>query len=293
MMARVTTEGEVKNIAWNLRAEAGKSSSEDDKAPGRTMRRVYRVVMSMKHLEPADERSVEILCYGLDITHFESEKLEQMGFLMGGMVHDLKTVIRHWDAYVSLTKEYVKGSGEITLTKARRGLNRLRYVSERYNVLVSSDRLFRRNESVNVNRLCSEQIEEFADAYPNIEFRFEVVPEEFCFRLKGKKVALRILLDNILTNGIEAIGDEDGEIVTRIASEKGFTCLTIWNSGPTASEQQLRTFFQLFRTTKKKGLGMGNFITYRIVQLHGGHVAVDNTSEPPGVVVNLVFPKGK
>jgi signal transduction histidine kinase len=52
--------------------------------------------------------------------------------------------------------------------------------------------------------------------------------------------------------------------------------LTIHDNGPGLSQEQRRRVFELFYTTKSRGMGLGLAITKRIVEAHGGRISVED-----------------
>lgn len=97
---------------------------------------------------------------------------------------------------------------------------------------------------------------------------------------------------NLLKNAIEAT--EDGgriEVTARLdrAGEKRSVTAWIRDQGPGISQRNLKTIFQPFFTTKKKGTGLGLCIVKKIMDAHGGEISI---SCPPdkGTEVQLVLP---
>lgn len=97
---------------------------------------------------------------------------------------------------------------------------------------------------------------------------------------------------NVLKNAIEA--SEPGGIIMISASAEetgGGTAVTVVvsDSGPGISQRNLGTVFKPFFTTKKKGTGLGLAIVKKIVDAHGGNIAIESV-EGRGTVVRLTFP---
>ncbi len=65
--------------------------------------------------------------------------------------------------------------------------------------------------------------------------------------------------------------------------------LGVQDSGPGISPEVLERMFNPFFTTRRTGTGLGLAIVHRIVEAHGGHVAVSNRTAG-GAVVELCLP---
>ena len=63
------------------------------------------------------------------------------------------------------------------------------------------------------------------------------------------------------------------------------------DNGPGLSSEQRRRIFEPFFTTKTKGTGLGMAIAQRIVEAHGGQIAV-GTPPGRGAEIQLLLPRG-
>jgi signal transduction histidine kinase len=100
---------------------------------------------------------------------------------------------------------------------------------------------------------------------------------------------VRTVLDNLLLNALEALGDE-GEVRIRTVAHNGSVSLEMSDTGPGIPDSVLRAgLFTPFNTTKPHGLGIGLYQVKFIVHAHGGHLQV--TSAPGrGTAVRITFP---
>jgi signal transduction histidine kinase len=114
-------------------------------------------------------------------------------------------------------------------------------------------------------------------------------PDEFAGWFDPPKVE-RVLL-NLLFNACEAMAPESGKIeVTAHASEHGFK-IRVADNGPGIPDSIRDSLFQPFVSHgKEKGIGLGLTVVQKIMQGHGGTVAIVKTSSQ-GTVFELVFPQ--
>jgi signal transduction histidine kinase len=98
------------------------------------------------------------------------------------------------------------------------------------------------------------------------------------------------VLRSLLANAIEAL-DRDGEITVRGEWERGRSqvTLSVQDSGPGMTNDQLRRAGKPFHTTKPRGLGVGLALARRVIERFGGRLEID--SEPGiGTTVRLHMP---
>jgi signal transduction histidine kinase len=67
--------------------------------------------------------------------------------------------------------------------------------------------------------------------------------------------------------------------------------VAVRDQGPGLSPEQRQRIFEPFFTTKTKGTGLGMAITRRIVEAHGGRIAVGETAGP-GAEILITLPRG-
>jgi len=97
------------------------------------------------------------------------------------------------------------------------------------------------------------------------------------------------VFNSLIANAVEAI-ERDGRIV--VSAERatdGHLRVSIQDSGPGMSGEQLARAFKPFHTTKAKGLGIGLALARRIVERFGGSISL--ASKPGGgTTVDVVLP---
>jgi len=105
--------------------------------------------------------------------------------------------------------------------------------------------------------------------------------------LLGSEDALQQAFMNLFLNAMDAMAQGGSlSVTTRVAEyapagtgSQGRIHITIQDTGPGISPENISRLFEPFFTTKPHGTGLGLSITRRIVEEHGGSVAVES---PPG-----------
>ncbi len=108
-------------------------------------------------------------------------------------------------------------------------------------------------------------------------------------RIVGDAAQLRQVIHNLLQNAQDAMGESAAPGIT-VASAPAANGVrfTVTDNGSGFPEHLMQRVFEPYVTTKPKGTGLGLVIVKKIVEEHGGSVAIRNI-EPRGaqVVINL------
>jgi signal transduction histidine kinase len=100
---------------------------------------------------------------------------------------------------------------------------------------------------------------------------------------------LEQILDNLLDNAIEAVGDQAGTVRVSVGkSEKGAT-LTVADDGPGMTPQERSRAFLRFTTGSQSGTGLGLAIVHRLVTANGGAIRLADTPGG-GLTVEVELP---
>ena len=108
--------------------------------------------------------------------------------------------------------------------------------------------------------------------------------------VNGDATRLRQIIHNLLQNAQDALkGVEKPQITLHTKEQKGEINLCVEDNGSGLSEKILSSAFDPYRTTKTKGTGLGLAIVKKIVEEHGGHIAITNRSAG-GARVSVALP---
>jgi PAS domain S-box-containing protein len=89
---------------------------------------------------------------------------------------------------------------------------------------------------------------------------------------------LKIVFQNLLVNGVQAMHGQ-GDIRVTLETIDGLARVTFRDAGPGIAPDVLDKIFTPFFTTKARGTGLGLATAKRIVEAHGGRIAI---ACPPG-----------
>jgi signal transduction histidine kinase len=93
--------------------------------------------------------------------------------------------------------------------------------------------------------------------------------------LQADPKLLKQALLNLVLNAEEAM-PAGGELIVRTASDPEAVQIDVTDTGAGIPDHQLAKIFNLYFSTKETGSGLGLCTTRRIVELHGGSIAVES-----------------
>jgi len=139
-----------------------------------------------------------------------------------------------------------------------------------------------------------ESVYESFDLTTVIEAAVNIVSRENAFRsvtlqkdlqtgipeLQGDPIQIQQVVINLLINAMDAMTDQPAAarrvfLSTRSDQDRG-VIVTVIDSGPGLTTDQIETAFDPFYTTKPKGMGLGLSVSRTIIEVHGGHIWVEN-----------------
>ncbi len=237
----------------------------------------------------------------LEARLLESEKMEALGRLVGGVAHDFNNILTAITLHADLLRER---HGEGT-----RELQEVREAAERGADLVRQLLTFARqhpaaSQVVSLNRVISSMS---AVVDPLIGEDIELVSELAAERdsVRADPAQLQQVVLNLVMNARDAlpkggrirIGTSETVLNAREASRRGmaagpYVCLVVEDNGCGMNEEVLARVFEPFFTTKAHGTGtgLGMSMVYGIVKQAGGSVTV-TSNQGKGTRVTVLFLK--
>ncbi len=94
--------------------------------------------------------------------------------------------------------------------------------------------------------------------------------------LQSDKRQLEVLMSNLISNSVDAIGEKIGIITIRLEVDSQNTVIEVEDSGSGIPDDILPNIFKPLFTTKQKGTGLGLVSRNNIVKSHKGTIYVKN-----------------
>jgi PAS domain S-box-containing protein len=123
---------------------------------------------------------------------------------------------------------------------------------------------------------------------PRVAFGLSLDPK--AQTLEADPGRIRQLLNNLLTNSLEALDGRENPVIMIESKRVGEQIvLTVVDNGPGFQGELMEQAFDPYVTTKPKGTGLGLSIVRRIVEEHGGQVELDNAPQG-GARIRVTLP---
>ncbi len=206
----------------------------------------------------------------------QSEKMATVGRLAAGIAHQINNPLANIILYSQIHSEEVEDPEtkkvleiiEEEATLASKVVHSL--------LDFSRQRDFKR-EPVNINEVIRKMLNIVKPQlkYKNIELILSL--EENLPEVPGDSAYLLSAIMNIVTNAIDAMS-KGGKLSISTHKSQGKVVIEIADTGSGIPEEYLQKIFDPFFTTKEvgKGTGLGLYLTYIIIEKHGGDIKVES-----------------
>jgi PAS domain S-box-containing protein len=235
----------------------------------------------------------------------QSQKLEGIGLLAGGVAHDFNNLLTGILGNASLALEDAPSSIAGYLRSALHASERAADLVRQ--LLVYAGKGQRVIRSIDVPDLVRDLIPLIQAGIPsNVEMALDFEPD--VPPVEGDAAQLRQVLMNLVINGAEAVGEEAGTVRVRVRSENlegadvgrryyaadqvessPFVVIEVSDTGSGMDEATQSRIFDPFFTTKVLGRGLGLASTLGIVRQHRGGIRVQS-APGQGTTFEVVIP---
>ena len=223
----------------------------------------------------------------------QAERLAAIGEMVTGLAHESRNALQRSMACLdTLATEVEDRPDALDLVKrAQRAQSHLQHLYEEVRSYAAP---------LNLHHLSRDISEIWREAWSELEH----VRKGRDARLHEETEGVNLVLDldafavgqvfrNIFENALVACSDPS-EILVRcvptVLAGKLALQILICDNGPGLSAEQLQRVFEPFYTTRTKGTGLGMAISKRIVEAHGGVIAVEN-DQNRGARFSITLPR--
>ncbi|MCP4162556.1 MAG: response regulator [Deltaproteobacteria bacterium] len=244
-----------------------------------------------------------LIGYFLDVTELEnlkeklkhSHKMESLGVLAGGIVHDFNNILGAIMGYSEMTMLDISDveSTKDNLTQVKMACNRAKDLVS--HILSFTREEEREKKAVNVSMIVNETLKLLRASLPStIEINVvkDLDPSIDEDLIYGNSTEIHQILMNLCTNASHAMEGKEGKLDITISNEfvsestfkeinEGtFIKLSIADNGHGMDAETVKKIFDPYFTTKDPGhgTGMGLFVVQGIILNHGGVVKAESKS---------------
>ncbi len=145
-----------------------------------------------------------------------------------------------------------------------------------------------------VNELINQSLERIRQRLEKRSIKLIFQQEDDIPKINGDARSLEQVLNNLVNNAIDAMGDTGGTLAVNIKkvlmNEKNNRVeIQITDSGPGIPKELMNKIFEPFVSTSQRGTGIGLAITKKIVLAHHGDISVDSFTGGTTFRVSLPF----
>ena len=225
-------------------------------------------------------------------------KLSEQRFIWVGMAketaHQLGTPLSALLGWVQLIRDRARDKGyteiESSIDEMEIDLSRLQKVTDRFSKIGSQPDLV----TVDLTRVIEHTVAYFHKRLPSrrsastIETHISDTPA-----VRGNEELIEWVLENLIKNALDALGEGEGRIDIRTHWEAGQRMVSVYirDTGRGIPSSHRDSVFRPGFTTKRRGWGLGLALTRRIVEeYHGGSIRVMDSRPGKGTTFLVRLP---
>jgi len=271
-----------KDDSWKWVLSRGMVIARDDE--GHPLRMVGT------HTDISDLKEAEAHQLALETQLRESQKMEAIGTLAGGVAHDFNNLLAAILGNLALAREDV-GPDHL----AQESLTEISHAAIRARQLVQQILAFSRRQTQELQRqpllpLVEDALRLLRSLLPagvRLNTRLGAAP----MMVLADATQIQQVLMNLCTNAWQAMGSQPGDITVALRETPvdaalalklgsidpgAYVCLSVADNGPGMSADTTRRIFEPFFTTKApgSGTGLGMSVVHGIVKAHRGAIAM-------------------
>jgi signal transduction histidine kinase/pSer/pThr/pTyr-binding forkhead associated (FHA) protein len=226
----------------------------------------------------------------------QNERLAAMGQAISGLSHYIKNIVAAMDTSHAMVEKALAAED---LTIISRVWKILRRSNQRISNLVLDMLAYSKDRKPDIqpcpiNEVCKEAAELCHDRIKTKHGKLQLDLDPKLPRILADPQGIHRCLLNLLTNAIDALDEEGGEVKIITAKHgEGEVLITVEDNGSGIPEQICQRIFDVFFSTKgSQGTGLGLAVTKKIIEEHGGSIDVQSKEEQ-GTKFFIQLPIGK
>jgi len=219
-----------------------------------------------------------------------SRKLDELGQLTSGVAHEVKNPLNAMIIHLELLHQKLREAPE----DVAQNLEVLREEIRRLDRVVQGFLRFIRPQAVqflpvDLNTLLQHVVQLTRAEWEQVGITFVVHLDPAIPAVNGDAALLQQAFLNLVLNACQAMPDGGAVTLRTERASDGTIRAQVIDEGIGIPREDLDKVFRLYYTTKPDGSGIGLSLVYRIVQMHGGTIAVDSTVGS-GTAITVTLP---
>lgn len=212
----------------------------------------------------------------------ETERLAAIGQAVTGLSHYTKNIVTGLNSSAELIEMGLAQNNFDVLTRTwpvfKRSTRRITHFVQ--DMLSYSKPRKPYREWFSLPAVLDEVSESYADLFTQKKISLTTKIEGLQRPIYAEPQSLHRCLLNLVTNAADAVPETGGQICINVDEpDDGSVLISVEDNGPGVADENLRKIFDPFFSTKgSKGTGLGLAITRKIIEEHGGELAVGRSA---------------
>ena len=210
----------------------------------------------------------------------ENQYLSQLGKLSSGVAHEIRNPLNFIGLAVDHLDAVTEGKSPDGEAEKRQVIARIKEEIERLNELVTNFILYGRPPKLHRAPVRLPELAEGVLRMMEGRLRAQTISCRTEYREVGEVFAdpdqLRRALVNLVGNAVDAMPNGGTLTVSAGPRDDGRYSVVVQDTGVGISAADREKMFEPYFTTKASGLGLGLVLTKKIVDAHGGEIAVES-----------------
>ncbi len=238
----------------------------------------------------------------------QSQKMEAIGTLVGGIAHDINNTLAGITGNLYLAKEKAKMIPSVVERLNRVEKLAFNIAETIQHLLTFSRKGIVRMHPISITSFLNDMLKLQRVALPeDIKFQLELPEDEMKINVDSNQ--LQQVMLNLINNAADSVQEsQNPSIIIRIdrfhadrsfsrrhenIKEGEYACISVIDNGTGIKEEHIEHIFEPFFTTKEvgKGTGLGLAMVYGSIKTHGGTIEVKSSQgECAGTTMQIYLP---
>ena len=226
----------------------------------------------------------------------QNERLAAMGQAISGLSHYIKNIVAAMDTSHAMVEKALVAEDLSVISRVWKILRRS---NQRISNLVLDMLAYSKERKPDtqpcpLNDVCKEAAELCHDRIKTKHGTLHLDLDPKLPKVQADPQGIHRCLLNLLTNAIDALDEEGGEVkISTQAQGEDEVLITVEDNGAGIPEKIRQRIFDVFFSTKgSQGTGLGLAVTRKIIEEHGGVIEAESTPDE-GSKFTITLPAGK